>query len=258
MSCDCALCVWMGGWVAAGAGGGGRRRPGGGRSVGCVVPWGGAGRPPAPHGARATFCRPGLLWRGLAARWFLLALGCPLKRLCRSPSPALPICARPRFSCPLPSPALILCPLAVGPPLAATEFRLESVPELKYSATDSPAKVPAPRHPLPCIHVPFAVHLRRAKARCPCLPAMPLARLPGCLPCTARLPVGTRQVGTAVWLGCDRPAHVHTPPALPHLAAPLCRARSASGAPWCLLDTTRTKRRPRRSLTTRASSTQAR
>ena len=43
----------------------------------------------------------------------------------------------------LPDASMLACPnaAAVGPPLSATEFRLESVPELNYDAQGNPAKV---------------------------------------------------------------------------------------------------------------------
>ena len=133
---------------------------------------------------------------------------------------------------------------AVGAPVSATEFRLESVPELKYDAQAQPPKVgrwllpgwagrPAARLPACC----QAVCWLRGRT---------LARLPACLPACLLLSSFCSSLQPLAQPCCDKRWQRFSN---------TCRARSASAAPWCLPATSRIPRRQRQSTTPTASST---
>lgn len=132
---------------------------------------------------------------------------------------------------------------AVGPPLSATEFRLESVPELKYDASGATPKVRRV--------VVAALWGRGCGSAEEAGKACPGELGPLCAP--VRLFVA---VQPAFRSPCQRAA-----PGSKQLLAllaslPIPRERSASAAPCCLRGITRTRSAPRPRSMRRASSTQ--
>ena len=208
---------WAGGWVVMR---GGRTHP-------CITPSAVCLLSPRSPRLGPLACAPPQRPKRPAARLsvppFLLLLPQSARRV--------PAARRPLFA-PLQHPYRLglLSPVAaVGPPLAATEFRLESVPELKYDAQDSPPKVRGtPRWWEPAVYLPST-------------------------PCSCAVRAGG---GVHSWpRGACRLRIRRSPHPSPRSPCRACRGRCAFAGPWCLPATSRTPRRPMRSLTKTGSST---